>query len=213
MSRRGAPLRERPWRRQPLRRVARRPSPEPPSSGRGASWGRVRPSAPTASSLSWQCVERGEGARDLRSRGARWNPRTSNRQFSWNNSQWPLAGAARTTLNRRWAGIGAARLRRLVDCVKPAAEVNARADLARAGVACYLIMVNLTQTRPRRALASACKDQNPKALAHPQHSNGNSNMALGDRRSENATAGSALGCARGRHPRLGLAVRCGGLAL
>ena len=38
-------------------------------------------------------------------------------------------------------------------------------------------------------------------------------MALGDRRSELITAGSALGCARGRHPRLGLAVRCGDLAL
>jgi len=48
---------------------------------------------------------------------------------------------------------------------------------------------------------------------HPHHSNGNSHMALGDRRSETTTAGSALGCARGRHPRLGLAVRCGDLAL
>ena len=38
-------------------------------------------------------------------------------------------------------------------------------------------------------------------------------MALGDRRSEITTAGNALGCARGRHPRLGLAVRCGDLAL
>ena len=46
-------------------------------------------------------------------------------------------------------------------------------------------------------------------LPHPQHSNGNSHMALGDRRSELAAAGSALGCARGRHPQLGLAVRCG----
>ena len=33
------------------------------------------------------------------------------------------------------------------------------------------------------------------------------------RRSERIAAGSALGCARGRHPRLGLAVRCGDLAL
>ena len=48
---------------------------------------------------------------------------------------------------------------------------------------------------------------------HPQHSNGNSHIALGDRRSETTTAGSALGCARGRHPRLGLAVRYGGPAL
>ena len=48
---------------------------------------------------------------------------------------------------------------------------------------------------------------------HPRHSNGNSHMTLGDRRSERITAGSALGCARGRHPRLGLAVRCGDLAL
>ena len=42
-------------------------------------------------------------------------------------------------------------------------------------------------------------------------------MALGDRqvdrRSENITAGSAIGGARGRQPRLGLAVRCGDLAL
>ena len=38
-------------------------------------------------------------------------------------------------------------------------------------------------------------------------------MALGDRRSERTTAGSALGCARARHPRLGLAVRYGDLAL
>ena len=38
-------------------------------------------------------------------------------------------------------------------------------------------------------------------------------MALGDRRSERITAGSALGCARERHPRLGLAVRRGDLAL
>ena len=52
-----------------------------------------------------------------------------------------------------------------------------------------------------------------KSGRHPQHSNGNSHMALGDRRSEMITAGSALGCARGRHPRLGLAVRCGDLAL
>ena len=41
---------------------------------------------------------------------------------------------------------------------------------------------------------------------HPQHSNGNSHMALGDRRSENTTTGSARGCSRGRQPRLGL--RC-----
>ena len=48
---------------------------------------------------------------------------------------------------------------------------------------------------------------------YPQHSNGKSHMmALGDRRSERTTAGSALGSARGRHPRLGLAVRCGGLS-
>ena len=53
----------------------------------------------------------------------------------------------------------------------------------------------------------------PAAPGHPQHSNGNSHMALGDRRSERTTAGSALGCARGRQPRLGLAVRCGDLAL
>ena len=51
------------------------------------------------------------------------------------------------------------------------------------------------------------------AFKHPHHSNGNSHMALGDRRSERSTAGSALGCARGRHSRLGLAVRCGDLAL
>ena len=38
-------------------------------------------------------------------------------------------------------------------------------------------------------------------------------MALGDRRSERTTAGSALGCAREKHPRLGLAVRWGDLAL
>ena len=38
-------------------------------------------------------------------------------------------------------------------------------------------------------------------------------MALGDRRSERTTAGSALGCAREKHPRLGLAVQCGDLAL
>ena len=50
-------------------------------------------------------------------------------------------------------------------------------------------------------------------LGHPHHSNGNSHMALGDRRSENITAGSALECARGRQPRLCLAVRCGDLAL
>ena len=56
-----------------------------------------------------------------------------------------------------------------------------------------------------RALANSAR--------HPQHSNGNSNMALGDRRSETTTAGGALGCARGRHPRLGLAVRCGDLTL
>ena len=42
---------------------------------------------------------------------------------------------------------------------------------------------------------------------------GYSHMALGDRRSERIAARSALGCARGRHPRLGLAVRCGDLAL
>ena len=48
---------------------------------------------------------------------------------------------------------------------------------------------------------------------HPRHPNGNSHMALGNRRSERTTAGSALGCARGRHPRLGLAMRCGDLAL
>ena len=36
--------------------------------------------------------------------------------------------------------------------------------------------------------------------SHPRHSNGNSHMALGDRRSETTTAGSALGCARGRTP-------------
>ena len=48
---------------------------------------------------------------------------------------------------------------------------------------------------------------------HPRHSNGNSYMALGDRRSESTTAGSALGCARGRQPRLGLTVRCGDLTL
>ena len=48
---------------------------------------------------------------------------------------------------------------------------------------------------------------------HPHHSNRNSHMALGDRRSEMTTAGSAPGCARGGHPRLGLAVRCGDLAL
>ena len=58
---------------------------------------------------------------------------------------------------------------------------------------------------PGSQLASPCS-------AHPRHSNGNSHMALGDRRSELTTAGSALGCARGRHPRLGLAVRCGDLA-
>ena len=52
-----------------------------------------------------------------------------------------------------------------------------------------------------------------QARPHPQHSNGNSHMALGDRRSEMITAGSALGCARGRQPRLGLAVRCGDLTL
>ena len=38
-------------------------------------------------------------------------------------------------------------------------------------------------------------------------------MALGDRRSERATAGSALGFTRGRHPRMGLAVRCGDAAI
>ena len=40
-------------------------------------------------------------------------------------------------------------------------------------------------------------------LIHPHHSNGNSHMALGDRRSELTTAGSALECARGRHPTAG----------
>ena len=50
-------------------------------------------------------------------------------------------------------------------------------------------------------------------VSHPRHSNGNSHMALGDRRSERITAGGTLGCARGRHPRLGLAVRCGDLTL
>ena len=35
-------------------------------------------------------------------------------------------------------------------------------------------------------------------LHDPQHSNGNSHMALGDRRSELITAGSALGCAKGK---------------
>ena len=63
-----------------------------------------------------------------------------------------------------------------------------------------------------------CKKGNSRVVCgkppgHPQHSNGNWHMALGDRRSERATAGSALGCARERHPRLGLAVRCGDLAL
>ena len=53
----------------------------------------------------------------------------------------------------------------------------------------------------------------PRWPATPHHSNGNSHMALGDRRSEMITAGSALGCARGSHPRLGLAVRCGDLTL
>ena len=55
--------------------------------------------------------------------------------------------------------------------------------------------------------------ENITDLAHPQYSNGNSHMALGDRRSEMTTAESALGCARVRQPRLGLAVRCGDLAL
>ena len=51
------------------------------------------------------------------------------------------------------------------------------------------------------------------ASRHPRHSNGNSYMALADRRSESTTAGSALGCASGRQPKLGLTVRCGDLAL
>ena len=50
-------------------------------------------------------------------------------------------------------------------------------------------------------------------FSHPRHTNGNLHMALGDRRSVRITAGSVLGCARGRHPRVGLAVRCGDLAL
>ena len=53
----------------------------------------------------------------------------------------------------------------------------------------------------------------PGVIPHPHHPNGISHMALGDRRSETTTAGSALGCAREMHPRLGLAVRCGDLAL
>ena len=57
------------------------------------------------------------------------------------------------------------------------------------------------------------KQNRAEHLQHPQHSNGNSDMALGDRRSERTTAGSALGCARGRQSRLGLAVRCGDLTL
>ena len=55
--------------------------------------------------------------------------------------------------------------------------------------------------------------QQTRPRTHPRHSNGNSHMALGDRRSEMTTAGSALGCARGGHPRLGLAVRCSDLTL
>ena len=51
------------------------------------------------------------------------------------------------------------------------------------------------------------------AWRHPRHPNETSNMALGDRRSERITAESPPGCARGRHPRLGLAVRCGDLTL
>ena len=57
------------------------------------------------------------------------------------------------------------------------------------------------------------RDFGPLGQPHPQHSNGNSHMALSNRRSERITGGSALGCVRGRHPRLGLAVRCGDLAL
>ena len=67
---------------------------------------------------------------------------------------------------------------------------------------------------PRLCRPRATRGRVPASLhRHPQHSNGNSHMALGDRRSEMITAGSALGCARGRHPRLGLAVRCGDLTL
>ena len=39
---------------------------------------------------------------------------------------------------------------------------------------------------------------------HPRHSNGISNIALGDRRSEMITAVGAFGCARGRRRRPGL---------
>ena len=64
-----------------------------------------------------------------------------------------------------------------------------------------------------RQASTARSGEWPAWFLHPQHSNGNSHMALGDRRSERTIAGSALGCARGRHPRLGLAVGCGALAL
>ena len=52
---------------------------------------------------------------------------------------------------------------------------------------------------PARSRSAAVRT----AGAHSQHSNGNSHMALGHRRSDRITAGSALKCARGRHLRLG----------
>ena len=72
----------------------------------------------------------------------------------------------------------------------------------------------MSASQPQRPHQSEPRDSQQQARGvHPRHSNGNSHMALGDRRSERTTAGSGLGCARGRHPRLGLAVRCGDLAL
>ena len=75
-------------------------------------------------------------------------------------------------------------------------------------------MLNLTLKIPWSLSGSSSRS--PRAKPHttdPRHPNGNSNVALGDRRSFTTTAGGALGCARGRHSRLGLAVRCGDLTL
>ena len=83
-------------------------------------------------------------------------------------------------------------------------SINRNADLARSRLS--------NQNRNGSEMAAGTRF-GTMAILHPHHSNGNSHIALGDRRSERTTAGSALGCARGRHPRLGLAVRCGDLAL
>ena len=67
---------------------------------------------------------------------------------------------------------------------------------------------------PRKKINKKPTKKLSSPLAPPvRHTNGNLHIALGDRRSERITARSTLGCATRRHPRLGLAVRCGDLAL